>query len=188
MSTRKPMTLVDRLIAPGATRGEVAAGFGTAAAGAVLALFLAVDAHLPALAVVVVVVIAFDLFGGAVVNATGSAKRWFHRPGRTAVHHLGFVTAHVHPFVLALTVPGFGWTTAAATYGAVLAGAVLVEFAPAGLRQPVAFAVTALALTAVLGLAPAPAAVAWFGPLLMIKLLLAHLLPADQSGAGLHLP
>ncbi|WP_228004860.1 hypothetical protein [Amycolatopsis sp. YIM 10] len=180
MSQPKPVTIIDRLIAPGATRGEIAAGFGAATGGALLVLFLALDARLPALAVVVVVVIAFDLFGGAVVNATGSAKRWFHRPGRTAVHHLGFVAGHVHPFVLAAVVPGFTWTTAAATYGAVLAGAVLVEFAPAALRRPVAFAVTALALTPILALAPPPAAVAWFVPVLMVKLLLAHLLPEDR--------
>jgi hypothetical protein len=78
------VNLADRAIAPGATRQEVLAGFCAAFAGAGLALLLALDAHLPALSTVVVAVVAFDLFGGAVVNATDAAKRWYHRPGRTA--------------------------------------------------------------------------------------------------------
>ena len=55
---------------------------------------------------------------------------------------------------------------------------------PRGLRRPVAFAATmpasAIALTAV----TVPPAVAWFAPVLLIKLLLGHLLPGEAAPRG----
>ncbi|SFD46826.1 hypothetical protein [Streptomyces aidingensis] len=127
-------------------------------------------------------VVALDLFGGAAANATDAARRWWHRPGRGARHRLGFVVAHGQPFVLALTVPGYGWATAAATHGAVLAAAVAVTAAPGPLRRPVAHGAAAL-VTAGLLLIPPDAGpyLAWVAPVLAVKLLLAHLLP---EGAG----
>ncbi|MFE1594780.1 hypothetical protein [Nocardia sp. NPDC058705] len=134
------MTITDRLIAPNATRSEAALCYSAAAVGAVTAGLLAKNSSV--LVIVVVTLVGFDLFGGAVVNATASAKRWFHRPGRDARHHLAFVAIHVQPFLLALVVPGFGWWTAAAIYGFVLAAAVVVTSAPDALRTPIAFAAT----------------------------------------------
>ena len=61
-----------------------------------------------------------------------AAKRGFHGPGRSSRRHLGFVVVHVQPFVLALVVPGFGWTVAAAIHGLVVAGAVVVLAGPRG--------------------------------------------------------
>ena len=91
----------DQLVAPGASRGEL----------------LVVDAATAALALAVIAVVAFDLFGGSVVNATAAAKRRFH---------------------------------------------------------------SAIALTAV----TVPAALAWFAPVLLIKLLLGHLLPGEAASRG----
>ncbi|MCP2259424.1 hypothetical protein LX15_003125 [Streptoalloteichus tenebrarius] len=175
------MTLVERLVAPGASRGEVVASFGAAGAGAVAALALTLHAGLPLLAVVVVALVAFDLFGGAVVNATHSAKRWYHREGRTNRHHLVFVAVHVQPFLLALVVPGLPWTTAATVYAVSLASAVAVVCAPDRSRRPVAFGVTALALTVVTALTTVPAAISWFAPVMLVKLLLSHLLPEEAT-------
>ncbi len=89
----------DQLVAPRASRGELLVAYTAAFAGSALATLLAADAGLSDLPLVVVAVVAFDLFGGAVVNATAAAKRWFHGPGRTWRHQLGFVLAHVQPFV-----------------------------------------------------------------------------------------
>ncbi|MGH8933766.1 MAG: hypothetical protein ACRDZO_24810 [Egibacteraceae bacterium] len=70
-------------------------------------------------------------------------------------------------------VPGFCWTAAAAIYGLAVAGAVVVLFAPYDLRRSVAFAVTDLVSTVLLtGLAV---------PIMLIKLLLRHLLPEEES-------
>ncbi|GAA5084171.1 hypothetical protein [Nocardia iowensis] len=175
------MNLTDRLIAPHATRGEVTASFATAFVGAALAFGLALDAEWSWLCVAVVTFVAFDLFGGAVVNATTAAKRWFHRPGRTARHHLGFVAIHVQPFLLALVTPGFGWFTAAVIYALALSGAVLITVAPRDLRRPIAFGTTAVALTVATSILTTPNALTWFAPVLLIKLLLAHLLPEDTD-------
>lgn len=175
-------TLNDRLIAPGATRAESLLCYGTALTGAVVAAVLA--AGLPLLAVCVITLVAFDLYGGAVVNATTSAKRWYHREGRRARHHLAFVAIHVQPFLMAWAVPGFTWGVAATVYGVTLAGAVIVVAAPAGLRRPAAFAVTALALAVLTTVVSVPQEVAWFAPLLLIKLLLAYLQPVTSAEAS----
>jgi hypothetical protein len=171
----------DRLVAPRASQGELLVAYTTAVAGSALATVLAADAGVPALPLVVVAVVAFDLFGGAVVNATPAAKRRFHGPGRTRRHHLGFVVAHVQPFVLALVVPGFGWTAAAVVYGLVVVGAAVVLAAPEELRRPVAFAATVLAVAAVLVAVAVPTALAWVAPVLFVKLLLGHLLPGEAA-------
>ncbi|NEW38666.1 hypothetical protein GV794_24640 [Nocardia cyriacigeorgica] len=175
------MTLIERLIAPQATRAEVCLGFGAAIGGAATASALAVAAEWSWIAVVVVVLIAFDVFGGAVVNAMASAKRWYHRPGRTWVHHLGFVAVHVQPFILAAVVPGFGWLVAAVIYTVALGGAVIVTVAPEPLRRPIAFAATAFGLVVVTSLITVPQELLWFAPVLLIKLLLAHLLPEGAA-------
>lgn len=38
---------------------------------------------------VVAGLMAFDLTGGVVTNATSTAKRWYHRPGQSWVQHIG---------------------------------------------------------------------------------------------------
>lgn len=179
------MNLIDRLIAPGATRAEVGLGFGSAVCGAATGFALAATAGWSLLAVAVVTVIAFDLFGGAVVNGLTSAKRWYHRPGRTWVHHLGFVAAHLQPFILAAVAPGFGWAAAVVIYTVAMAGAVIVTGTPEALRRPIAFAATAFGVVVVTSLIAVPQELLWFAPVLLIKLLLAHLLPLDAGGADL---
>ncbi|MEU8900840.1 hypothetical protein [Nocardia sp. NPDC048505] len=181
------MTLTDRLIAPNATRGEVRAGFGAAFAGAALVCALGLRAGLEPWRVAVLALVAFDLFGGAVVNATGSAKLWYHRPGRTHRHHLGFVAIHVQPFLLALVLPGFTWLAATVVYTVALLGACAVTATPPPLRRPIAFACTVFGIAITTGLLTVPLVVAWFAPVLLIKLLLAHLLPEavhSESGLG----
>ncbi|WP_306364489.1 hypothetical protein [Nocardia sp. CC227C] len=179
MTTR---SISDYLIAPDATRAERMLGYGAAAAGAAGAAALAVHAQFSALAIGVIAVIAFDLFGGSVVNATASAKRHFHRPGRTARHHLGFVAVHVQPFLLALVVPEFPWYSAAFVYLLALGGAIAVLAAPAAVQRPLGFAWVTLALLLPLDI---PAVLAWLTPVLLIKLLLAHLQPDGMRGTVL---
>ncbi|MFD6400546.1 hypothetical protein [Nocardia sp. NPDC060249] len=176
------MTITDRLIAPNTTRSEAALCYSAALAGAVTAGLLARNAGGSALVIIVVALVGFDLFGGAVVNATDSAKRWFHRPGRDARHHLAFVAIHGQPFLLALVVPGFGWWTAAAMYGFVVAAAAVVTSTPYRLRTPVAFAATVFGVAITAAVLAVPTFLLWFGPVLLIKLLLAHLLP--EPGAA----
>lgn len=174
-------TLTDRMIAPGASRGEMYLGYGTAIAGATLIVALLVHAELSPWRAAIVTLVAFDLFGGAVVNACDSAKNWYHRPGRTRVHHLRFVAVHIHPFLLAWAVPGFTVATAVTIYLTILIGGLLVTSAPAAMRRPVAFCGTAFGMAIVTSVLTVPHVVAWFAPVLLIKLLLAHLLPENAE-------
>ncbi|AWL85335.1 hypothetical protein BF14_004790 [Streptomyces griseus] len=170
-----------QLVAPEAERGERIVCYAGALVGAVFATALALRAQHTWLPLTVIAVVAFDLFGGTVVNATRSAKRRFHRPGRSSRHHLGFVAVHVQPFVLALLVPGFGVLSASTVYALTLGGAAVILLAPRDLRRPVAFAVSALAITVTSTSVAVPVELAWFAPVLVIKLLLAHLLPEDAE-------
>ena len=169
------------LVAPKATRSESLTVYTTALAGAALATVLMLSTDLPLMATVVVALLALDLFGGAVVNATRSAKRRFHGPDRSARHHLGFVAAHIQPFVLALVVPDFTWTVAAAVYAMALASATVIAITPAVLRRAIAFALTALGLLIVTSLLTAPGELTWFAPVLLVKLLLSHMLPEEAK-------
>jgi len=180
-----PMTSInDRLIAPHATRAEIALGYTVGIVGAAAAAGLGVGAHQSVLVVVVVAVVGFDIFGGAVVNATTSASRWFHRPGRTAWHHLGFVGVHIQPFFLAWLVPGVRWVDAFLVYVLALVAAVVVVRASSALRAPVAFAVTVFGIGVTTTLLTFPSFLAWFAPVLLVKLLLGHLLPASVATRG----
>ncbi|GAB3209460.1 hypothetical protein ACQEU5_21000 [Marinactinospora thermotolerans] len=171
----------DRLVGPGATGAEYLLCAFAVAAGTLFALVAGIRAGLPAIPLAVTALLAVDLYGGAVANATRAAKRHWHRPGRTARHHLAFVAAHLHPFVLAWAVPGVGWATATLVYGMIVAGALAVLIAPPALRRPVAFAAAVLVPVAVAALAPPPAELAWFAPVLAVKLLPGHLL-AEEAG------
>jgi hypothetical protein len=171
----------DQLIAPGASTGERFVTYTAALAGSALAIALAMSAEFAALPLVVVAIVAFDQFGGAVANATPAAKRRFHGPRSSQARQFAFVAAHIQPFALALVVPGFGWNAATVIYGLVIAGAVAVLAAPPAVRRPVAFAVTVLACAVALTAVPVPGAVAWFPPVMLIKLLLGHLLPEEGS-------
>ncbi|HXV92014.1 MAG TPA: hypothetical protein VD813_01845, partial [Pseudonocardia sp.] len=160
--------------------GELAVCLVTAAAGAALAVLAGARAGLGTLPLVVVAVVAFDLFGGAAVNAAPAAKRRFHGPGRDLRHHLGFVAVHVQPFLLAAVVPGLGWGTAAAVYGLTLAGALVVLAAPRRLRRPVAFGAAVLGSAFGLAALAVPEPLAWLVPTLLVKLLPGHLLPGEE--------
>ncbi|WP_194814694.1 hypothetical protein [Nocardia sp. XZ_19_385] len=175
------MTLTERLIAPNASRGEVVCGFGAAILGAATIFVLSLLADLAIWRVAVLTVVAFDLFGGAVVNSTCAAKLWYYRPGRTALHHLGFVAIHIQPFILAWALPGFTWSTAAAIYAIALLGALAVTAAPQPLRRPTAFAATVFGIAIATTILTVPHIAAWFAPILLVKLLLAHLLPEEAT-------
>ncbi|MFB4313320.1 hypothetical protein [Actinomadura sp. 21ATH] len=171
-------TINGLLVAPGAGTGELAVTYGAAAAGTVLAAALALDAGYAALPAAVIAAVAFDMFGGAVANATGAAKRRFHGPGEAPSRRLGFVAVHVQPFLVALAVPGYGWAAAGLLYALAVAGALAATAAPADLRPPVAFGAAVLGTAVALTAFPVPGALLWLAPALLVKLLLAHFLPA----------
>ena len=172
--------MTDWLFGAGATRAEKALVLATvAAAGAVL-----IGGHTGTWAwwqTALVAVLAVDLVGGVVANGLDAAKRFYHadppaRPGRLArlaLDPAAFAAGHVHPFVLAWAFPSVGWGWAAAWYLACLAGALLVSRTPRYLARPTALGVTVVALLA----GPGAGELSWVGPVLVLKLVLAHAVP-----------
>lgn len=172
------MSFIDRaLIAPGATGAERLLGYGAGVVGAVFAGTTAVADGLPMLPTVVLVIFGFDLFGGAVVNATPSGSARFHKAGPPGWRAVGFVAAHIHLMILALIVPEQMWLTAIAIYAGIVLSSVLVIVVSSTYRRPIAFAM-ATVLIGLCSIFIAPGvAIAWVGPALIVKLLLSHLLP-----------
>jgi hypothetical protein len=173
--------LWDRLVGPGATPAEDWLTACWALACAAAAAGYALVAHLgwsPA-QLAVAALVAADVGGGVSANASNSAKGWFHRPGQGARQHLLFVFAHVHPFVLALAFPPFGWGAAAALYSYLLAASLAIVLVPLYLKRPVAFVTYCGALLVGLYAIGAPAGLEWFAPFFFLKLLVAHLLPEE---------
>lgn len=171
-------SVTDVMVGPGATRGEAALALGAGVAAAlVLPLLARTDGAAWALGeAVVAAVLAFDLAGGVVVNASGPGRRHHHRSGRTERHHLGFVALHtVHVGVVAwlFAAEPIAWG-AAVSVGLLLATAA-VRATPLHLRRGVAM----LFLTAAIAAAPAVApdvGTGWFVPVLALKLLVCYLL------------
>lgn len=174
----------------GATAIERGLVWATAGAGTLLAVGIAVrdDVEWAWWQWLVVLALAVDLIGGPVANSLGSAKRLYHRPlpaeATTAQRLLHdpvvFTAIHVQPFVVAAVLPGHRWPWAATLYASALVGVLCVRAAPPHLARPVAYAAVVLGVL-LLQLVDAPQGVGWLGPVLLIKLVLAHALP-EQAG------
>jgi len=181
--------LADRLLGPGAGPAETSLALGS---GVLAALLLPLPALRPDVSwspvqVAAAAVLAFDLFGGVVVNASTPARRYYHRAGRKSSHHLGFVALHsLHVAAVAWLFRDSDWGYAAGVSAWLLACAALVVKAPPYLRRPVAM----LSLAVALGVAPVAvptAGLEWFVPVLFLKLLVCYLLgdlPPAPGRAG----
>lgn len=182
--TARPRT--DWLYGTGATRLEKSAVWVTVAA----ALPVVVLTHQSAGVAwrwwhwVVVVAVVADVVGGVVANSLGSAKRLYHAPAppsgtfgeRVLRSHLAFAALHVHPFAVAALFPGGTWAWAAGWYAVTVLGVGLVVAVPADLKRPAAMGVATLAVLSA-GAVAGPAGVAWLGPALVLKLVVAHAVP-----------
>lgn len=176
---RVPAGRADWLVGAGATRGErVTVGLATAAG---LVGVVGSAGAWTWWQWALVLVLAVDVLGGVTANALGSAKRQYHGPsgapgsrgGRLLRSTPVFTAAHVHPFLVALLLPGAGWGWAAFWYAGCLGSVLLVRAVPLHLQRPAAFGALATLLVAAPAVA-APDGLAWFGPVLALKLVAAH--------------
>lgn len=169
----------DRFIGPGATPAELWLQLiGAVVLTALLLAFSLAQAAgaWSALQVIILTLLAFDLNGGVITNATSAAKRWYHRPGQGLAQHLAFVLPHgVHLALLAWFFPEIGWSFAVLCYLYLAVATLGVLLAPLYLQRPLVLIAYVGTLLLNLLLAP-PAALAWVAPLFFLKLLVAHLL------------
>lgn len=170
----------DWLFGTGATRAERAVVWATTAL-AVGVLLLTAPEDWSWLTWAVVLLVALDVTGGVAANALGSAKRLYHAPlappvtrlDRVLHDHVAFTALHVHAFVLAAVVPDATWVWALWWYLVPLAGVIVVRSVPAYLERPVALGFATVALVAA-PIAGTPEGLAWFGPVMVLKLVVAH--------------
>ena len=182
---------LDRFVGPGATPAELwLQGIYVVAMTGVLtghALWRGVD-WTPG-QTVVAALLAFDMAGGIVTNATSTAKRWYHRKGQGFRAHLGFVALHVVHIVLVARLfrgGGVDWTYAAVMSLYLLGAAVAILKTPLYLQRAVALGLFAASIPLNAYAFPTTAGLEWFIPFLFLKLLVSHLLkeaPFRSSGA-----
>jgi hypothetical protein len=168
----------DRFIGPGAARAELALILGSAliAAVAVVANALWRDLAWTSIQLAAAALLALDLVGGVVTNATTAAKRWYHRPGQGFRQHFGFVLLHVHPFLVAWLFRDGDWAFGFVVYGYLLLATLLILRTPLYLQRPVAMGLAVVGLgIGLAAFAPVPG-MAWFVPAFYLKLLVSHLL------------
>lgn len=177
-----PLGLWDRFVGPGMRTSETLLVLGASIGGSIAAAVWIHASGGVLVTTLVAALLGLDVIGGAVCNATGTTKRWYHRPEATTADQLAFVAPHLlHIAVVACLLRG---PTFDAVYFALIGGwlvvsSSLVVAAPGYLKRPVAAALylgaMALALYGV-GLTPG---LEWFAPALFLKLLMGHLVPDD---------
>jgi len=175
--------LLDRFTGPGATSTELTLQFvlPLGAAGAAVAYAACAVGTWSALQYVFCALLAFDIVGGIITNATSSGKRWYHRAGQGFPQHFGFVALHLgHLALMSWLFLGFAlsWLVTSGLY--LLVSGVAILLAPLYLQRPIALLMYAgSVLLALYALVPPPG-MEWFLPLFYLKLLVAHL-PKEEA-------
>ncbi len=165
----------DMFVGPGATSTEewvqLIGGLVVAVLASVRFFVLMPSASL--MPSIVVVLLAPDLGGGIVTNATAAAKRWYHRAEQTRFQHLRFVAVHgVHLALLVWLAPSFTWLHCGLLFGYLLGATWLILRMPLYLQRPVAFICYASGVLFSLWLPMV--GLDWVIPLLFLKLLLSY--------------
>lgn len=181
---------LDAFIGPGVTPAELVLELSVSLVGGLLMLGFALTQPLGwnGWQVALAVLLAFDLAGGVVTNATSSAKRWYHRPEQGFWHHIAFIAVHrVHLALVAWAFRSGDWAWAVSWYAFLMLVGVLILRLPLYLQRPVAFSLFGLGLLLVLYIDRLTPGMEWFMPVFLLKLLVSHLLreetyrPAQES-------
>jgi hypothetical protein len=183
---------VDKFIGPGATRAEKALQTAFTVSAAIAAPLYASQrvGHWTLLQYMVCALLAFDVTGGIITNATSSAKRWYHRPGQGFKQHFGFVSLHLaHLFIVAWLYLNADEVWFLVSGGYLLLSAAIILVVPLYLQRPTAVIVYACGLLIALYLLSKPVGLEWFLPLFYLKVLVSHLpteepyRPAKEGGS-----
>jgi hypothetical protein len=182
----------DAFVGPGATSAEEwlqLLGGLVLSTIALLVFFLRFPGQPTLAQIVVLSLLALDLSGGIITNATSTAKRWYHREGQGSWQLLVFILPHgIHLALLVWLFPGFAWWFFLLFYGYLVASALLILHTPLYLQRPMAFICYAGVVLLSSLSAPTPG-LEWVVPFLFLKLLISHLLKeAPFRPAQEHLP
>ena len=124
--------------------------------------------------------VAFDVIGGAVCNATDTTKAWYSRPSQGLQQRLLFIAPHLLYVVLVAWLwrqHGFDVTYFEVAGGVLAASAAVILMVPRRLKRPVAFGLYLSSLFTVTGLVGLTSGLEWFMPALLLKLLVGYLVP-----------
>ena len=132
--------------------------------------------------------IAIDITGGVIANATNTTKRWYHREGQTRKKLILFTANHFwHLLFVAGLFRSNDWLYFVVTYAYLMLGAFLILQVPLYLERPFAmFIYMGGLLIGLYVFSPTPG-FEWFLPFFYAKLLICHLVKeapfaADSGG------
>ncbi len=178
----EPRNGLDKFIGPGATKAEIAMQFSLAALFGVLILAQAYCRNLGWTwwQYLIGFLIAIDMAGGVLTNATSSAKRWYHREGQGFKQHLGVVLLHLLQIVIMSWVfMGFDWIFIVSAYAYLVIAALILLFTRHYLQRPVAFFLVVVGFVFGLYVLQPAEGIEWFAPVLYLKILASHLLKEE---------
>lgn len=169
----------DKFVGPGQTRAELwLIILPSILAGLILPIYaILADLGWSILQLAVAGLLACDLTGGVITNATATAKRWYHRPSQTWQKHLGFISAHaLHIALVAWLFRGMDWVYFAVFYTFLLGACLILVKVKLYIQRPVAMLLLVIAMAADFYVFPQITGMEWFIPVLFLKLLVSHLL------------
>jgi hypothetical protein len=170
---------LDKFFGPGTTRAEAwIEGVFCIAAAIAMPLYAYLNGfNWSLIQYILATLIAFDMVGGIITNATSSAKRWYHRPGQGFKEHFSFIALHVgYVFLVAWLFRSMDWTYFGVFSAGLLLAALIVLRAPLYLRRPLALGIIVIALLVnSYGFSPT-IGLEWFVPFLFTKLIASHAL------------
>ncbi|PKN87239.1 MAG: hypothetical protein CVU46_05135 [Chloroflexi bacterium HGW-Chloroflexi-8] len=133
----------------------------------------------------VVGIIAFDLVGGVVTNATSTAKRWYHRPGQGWFQHMEFVAVHaVHIFLVTWLFRNGDWIYFFVYFAYLLIASLIITRVQLFLQRPVALLLFIGVFLLNMYIVTPSAGLEWFVPIFFMKLLVSHLIKETPFRSG----
>lgn len=173
--------LWDRIVGPGMTAAETRLVLLSSVLGGLFASVWLAKGGTTVWQCLLAFAVGFDVFGGAVCNATETTKHWYHRAGQGFLQHALFLAPHLAYLALVAAIwrgPDFDGFYVAVGAAVLTIGSAAVMLAPNRTKRPVAFLAFLVGLLTI-ELATGPTlGLEWFVPALLLKLLVGHLVPS----------